>query len=53
MDILQIRQQVNTLTHFLTLILNHINTLDTQLRMFKAEELIEELDEESEEEDSQ
>lgn len=49
MDILQIREQVNTLTHFLTLILNHINTLDTQLRMFKnAEVVIEESEEDSE-----
>jgi len=47
MELSEIQQHINTLTNFLTLILNHINKLETQLRLFKnAEDVIEEDEEE-------
>jgi hypothetical protein len=49
MELSEIQQQINTLTNFLSLILNHIYKLETQLRLFKNAEDVE--DEEDEEED--
>jgi hypothetical protein len=47
MELSEIQQHINTLTNFLSLILNHINKLETQLRLFKnAEDVIVEEDEE-------
>jgi hypothetical protein len=50
MNFEEIQSQVNTLSQFLTLIINHINTLETRIRILKnAGDVIEE--EEDEEED--
>jgi hypothetical protein len=49
MELSEIQQQINTLTNFLSLILNHIYKLETQLRLFKNAEDV--ADEEDEEED--
>jgi len=47
MELPEIQQQINTLTNFLTLILNHIYKLETQIKLFKsAEDVIVESDEE-------
>jgi hypothetical protein len=51
MNFEEIQLQVNTLSQFLTLIINHINTLETRIRILKnAGDLIDE-EEEDEEED--
>jgi hypothetical protein len=46
MELSEIQQHINTLTNFLSLILNHINKLETQLRLFKTAEAVIEEDEE-------
>jgi hypothetical protein len=46
MELSEIQQQINTLTNFLSLILNHIYKLETQLRLFKNEEDVVDEDEE-------
>jgi hypothetical protein len=52
MELSEIQQQINTLNNFLSLILNHINKLETQLKLFmNAVDVIDEVDEEDEEED--
>ena len=50
MTLVEIQSQINTLTHFLSLILNTINRLETELRVIRnGEDVIQE----DEEEDSE
>ena len=50
MTLYEIQQQINTLTNFLSLILNHIYKLETQLRLIRnAEDVADEVEEEGSE----
>lgn len=48
----EIQQQINTLSNFLSLILNHIYTLETELKLFmNAEDVEDEVEVASDEEE--
>jgi hypothetical protein len=51
MTLQEIQSQINTLTNFLSLILNQINRLETHIRIIENKRVVEE--EEEEEEDSE
>ena len=56
MSLQTIQTQINTLTHFLSLVLNHIYRLETELKLIRnGADVIDEVEEaeEDEEEDSE